>query len=188
MVIVAGIAFIVACRKTIEKAPVSNPSMNYIDLSDTSVAFNRYFSIDLDGNGEKDVAFGTLLVGDPINKQDKMQWLVTTSFNGSLPVDNDEKIPVLNEEDSIPVNNFRGYNWYNASAVLLAQKVIGEQSVFWQGDWKSVSHRFIPVQVKKNNLLYNGWVEVSFSMTDEKLILHEAAICKEAGKKIEAGK
>lgn len=186
----AAIAVMAACKKTtVTPAPVNATLMAYINLHDTAVAFNRYAAFDLDSNGEKDVLFSTLLVGDPIAQQDKKQWYVSTSINTSLPVNDNESIPVLTDKDSISVKNFNGYTWYNAASVLLAEKIIGMTgSPFWQGDWKQAAHNFLPLQVVKNGAKYNGWVEVSFSTGDEKIILYRAALCKEKDKAVIAGK
>lgn len=186
-ILLSSVVLIASCKKD-SQAPVEDKLMTYIDLKDSAVTFNHAASYDLNGDGEKDVLFSTLLVGDPIYKQDKKQWYVTSSFNASLPVE-DESIPVLKMADSIPVANFNGYNWYNASSIILAQKVIGEVGdPIWQGDWKNAAHRFIPIQLKKANDVFNGWIEVSFSTANEKIILHKAAISKKAGTAIVAGK
>ena len=179
-----------ACSKPtpVKPTPVS-PNMTYLNFSDTAILFDRNASFDLDGNGEKDIRFSTLLVGDPISQQDKKQWLAVCSFNTNLPVNTNENIPVLNLDDQIPTNNFSGYNWYNATGIVLSQKVIGVSAApFWEGAWKDASHRFIPIQLKKNSLLYNGWVEVSFDKLQEKLILHKSAMSQEAAKTVLAGK
>lgn len=186
-ILLSSVALIASCKKD-DKPPADDKPMAYIDLKDSAVTFNHAATFDLNGDGEKDVMFNTLLVGDPINKEDRKQWYVTSSFNASLPVE-DESIPVLKMADSIPVANFNGYTWYNASSIILAQKVIGEVGdPIWQGDWKNAVHRFIPIQLKKANGVFNGWVEVSFSTANEKVILHKAAISKQAGKGIAAGK
>jgi len=188
-ILLSGVVLIASCKKNDQPTPVDNKPMTYIDLKDSAVTFSHSASYDLNGDGEKDVLFSTLLVGDPINKEDKKQWYVTSSFNASLPVEEGESIPVLNLADSIPVGNFNGYTWYNASSIILAQKVIGEVGdPIWQGDWKNAAHRFIPIQLKKTDGVYNGWIEVSFSTANEKIILHKAAISKQAGKAIAAGK
>jgi hypothetical protein len=180
----------VACKKTgVEPDVAPYPSLIVKDLSDTSIAFGRIAYLDLDDNGEKDVLFSTQLVGDPIEQKDKKQWFVTSSFNANLPVNGTEHIPVLRYLDSIPLNDFSGYVWYNASSIVLSQKTITMRTApYWEGDWKEASHRFVPIQLKKQNELYNGWIEVSFSIGNEKLTLHKAAICKEANKSIIAGK
>ncbi len=174
-----------ACKKNEQRPPVkTEPTVSYINLSDTSIPFNGYASFDLNKDGQKDVAFGTQMVGDVINKQDKKQWLVITSFYSSLPVNESEQIPMMNLFDTVAVANFSGYNWYNASSILLVQKVITSETNFWEGDWKNASHRFVPLQVAKGNTLYNGWVEISFSQAAEKMILHKAAISNEANREV----
>lgn len=185
--IFCSLAILSACKKTKDILPITPSIMKYTNLHDSVVSFNKSASFDLDGDGEKDVRFATLLVGDPIAKQDKMQWYVASFFHSSLPVNNEEKIPVLNNADNIPIGNFSGYNWYNASAIVLAQKIITEQTTYWEGDWKDVNHRFIPLQVKKNNALYNGWVEISFNKEQEQIILHKAAISNNPNQNIKAG-
>ncbi len=180
---------IASCKKDrVANLPPVQPSMNYIDLHDTVVVFHRGAGFDLDGNQTKDVYFGTLLVGDPLMQQDKWQWLVSSSFYANLPVNHLEQIPRMNKDDLIPVENFGNYNWYNASTILLAQKVIGMTSTFWEGEWKNASHHFVPIQILKNNGRYNGWVEISFNMNEEKLVLHKAAVSIEADKIVKAGR
>lgn len=186
--LIALIILFASCKKDSILKPVSaQPPMNYINLHDTAIGFGQMASFDLNGNGEKDVRFNTMLVGDALKHVDKKEWLVTTTINTSLPVDAYEQIPVMAVADSIPEFDFQEYHWYNASSVLLAQKVIGEAYNSWDGVWKDASHKFIPVQVRDYRSLYNGWIEISFSTTDEKLVLHKAAICTEQGRTIKAG-
>ena len=187
-----GLAVItlVACKKNCpEPVDEVHPPMLYKNFEDSSIAFRKIAFLDLDNNGEKDVLFSTQLVGDPIEQKDKEQWMVTTSFNANLPVNATENIPVLHYLDRIPFNAFSGYTWYNASSILLSQKTITmTPPAYWEGQWKNASHRFIPFQLQKEGGVYNGWIEVSFSTTSEKLILHKAAVCKKANKNILAGK
>lgn len=186
------LSLIAGCKKKVETAPVPaptpHPTMMYRNLGDTSVAFGRYASFDLNNDGEKDVYFTTQLVGDPIAQQDKMQWLVTSSFNTNLPVNTSERIPMLQFQDVIPVYDFSGYYWYNASSILLAQKTIpAAPPNYWEGDWKSSAHHFIPLQVLKDGKRYNGWVEVSFSILTERLIIHRSAVSIEPQQQVKAG-
>ena len=165
----ALVIFLSACTKTLVKPRPGSPRVTYQHFSDSAVMFGRSASFDLDGNGEKDIHFATLLVGDPLSQQDKRQWLAVCSFNTSLPVNKDENIPVLNLNDLIPINDFSGYRWYNASGIVLSQKVIGMSApAYWEGAWRDASHRFIPIQLRKNSLVYNGWVEISFDKLLEK--------------------
>jgi hypothetical protein len=52
---------------------------------------------------------------------------------------------------------------------------------------KLANHKYLPVYLKKNGHVYFGWIELSFDTIAEKIILHRAALCTEAGQKIKAG-
>ncbi|HYM92849.1 MAG TPA: hypothetical protein VET23_01830 [Chitinophagaceae bacterium] len=192
LALLAVIGFVTACNKTKPMnpdppPPSSHPAMIYIDFGDNAIQFGNYKIVDLDKDGLYDIVFSTLLVGDPINRIDKKQWLVNSSFYTNLPVKN-ETIPVMNYGDSIPVKNFSGHEWYNASSIVLAQKIISfTQTPYWEGGWKQASHQYLPIQLNRNNELFNGWIEISFISASEKVVLHEAAICMEANKGIIAG-
>jgi len=180
-----------SCKKDkpLPLPPPPQQSMRYTNLGDTAIRIDRGATFDLTGDGEWDVFFGTLFLGDPLNHVDKRQWLVGSAFDASLPVNGNEKIPVLQKDEVIPINGFPGYSWFNASMVYLTQKIIGFNGPpVWEGDWTNANHRFIPIRVKKNNALFNGWVEVSFSTTEEKLIVHKAAISTEPGVSVKAGR
>lgn len=185
---------VVACQKEdVSQQPVPpgdvHPLMSYINLSDTTIVFGKAASYDLDSNGSKDVYFATQLVGDPLRQQDKKQWLAGGSLTTHFPINANESIPVMNAMDEIPVVSFLGYNWYNAPEIRVAQKIISmNMPPYWEGDWKEANHRYIPVQIKTDSALYNGWVEVSFSTDNETMILHKAALSKKANKAIKAGK
>ncbi|THU38124.1 hypothetical protein FAM09_15685 [Niastella caeni] len=189
MIVVAGFALLLAgCCKKDNVPEATNPEMRYLNLNDSGVVFNRSASFDLDGNGSKDIYFTTMLVADPLNKQDKKQWWVTSSFYANLPVNDIEEIPVMQMGETIYPESFSGYTWYNASGVILAQKIFTDnQPPYWAGKWKDASRRFIAIQIINNSKVYNGWVEISFSNTEEKVIIHRAAICKEANNTIKAG-
>lgn len=182
------IVLIASCGKEPPKPAPSPVEMSYIDLQDTVIRFHNSAKFDMNGDGAWDVFFDTELVGDPIYKVDKMQWLIGSAFYANLPVNSNESIPVLQMEHQIPVKDFSGYSWYNASTICLTQKIIGYDDAYWDGDWKTASHNFIPIQVLKNEARYNGWIEVSFDASQEILILHKAAISKEAGRDVIAGK
>jgi hypothetical protein len=190
LIVVSGFALLLAgCKKDTVAPPVaSHPDMRYLNLKDSGVVFNRSASFDLDGNGSKDIYFSTMLVGDPLAQQDKKQWWVSSSFDANLPVNENEEIPVMQRSDSIYLKSFSGYNWYNASWVMLAQKIISDtRPPYWEGKWKDVSQRFVAIQILNNGNLYNGWIEVSFNKAEEKVIIHRAAISKEANKVVMAG-
>jgi hypothetical protein len=185
------ILLLAACKKNppVEvPVPAPAPQMIYKDFHDSVIRFNRAATFDLDGTGSWDVVFTTQLTGDPLSQQDKWQWLVNSSFDASLPVNVEEQIAVMQKGDEINATNPAGYNWYNASSILLAQKIIGMNApAYWDGLWKDASHRYIAIQINKNNAMYYGWIEVSFNAATDRLIVHRSGVSQEGGKAVKAG-
>ncbi|MGC4103774.1 hypothetical protein [Ferruginibacter sp.] len=183
---------LVSCKK--EKQPMATPDipntvMEYFDLNNQEIkAGAPGFSIDVDHDNRNDLAFSTQLVGDPINQVDKLQFLAGSNIKVNFAVNSNEAVPVMEAGDLIPLQNFDGYEWFELSSIVLVQKISSlTQPAFWEGHWKNASHRYLPYQVVKGDKLYNGWVELSVDTINEKLLLHRAAISKEAGKAVKAG-
>ncbi|RFS20530.1 hypothetical protein DVR12_18360 [Chitinophaga silvatica] len=182
---------LVSCRKkeVVKPSPDVYPLMQYFDLKDSVVQAGKYCLLDLDNDKEYDVVFSTLLVGDPIQKVDKSQWLAGTSLKASLLIGSAEELPVFRLLDSIPIANLPAHTWYNAAASVIAQKIMplsGDD--YWEGEWKSANHQFIGIQLLRNQHKINGWIEISFNQATEKLILHRAAICQTPDVTVYAGK
>ncbi len=175
MSILSLLFFLTSCKK-----PVSyNPGMIYTDLENKEIKFNQSSSIDFNHDAVMDLRFYTMFLGDPIAQQDKKKYLVIAKINCFLPINSNENAPMLKKGESVPLENFSGYNWCEMAQVELAQKVIGiSGDPFWEGLWKSSSHKFLPVQIKVNNQRFNGWLELSIDINSETLILHKAAISK----------
>jgi hypothetical protein len=188
-VIVLSILF-VGCKKEINQpAPVpSPPNMMYTDLGNLAVRFGQHKSINLNGDNTLDLLFSTMLVGDPVLRRDRRQYFVNADFDVFLLTNPQEQTPGLSKGTLIETADHAGYNWFNASSIVLTEKIVEESGpAYWEGNWKNADHKNLPVQIRKNNLRYNGWVEASFNMNTEELILHRAAIATEAGKTVLAG-
>ena len=96
---------------------------------------------------------------------------------------------MLNSGDAITIKKHTGFNWYNASSLVIAEKIIGETGpARWEGNWKNADHKYFALQVRRGTLRFNGWVELSFKTATEEFVLHRAAISKEPGKDVIAGK
>ena len=168
--------------------PLPQPEMKYVDLSGKEITQSNSITLDLDSDGKNDLRFHTLLVADPIAKQDKLQFYAMSLVESFLPVNANEEIPVMNEGDMIFTNNFSNFSWFEISSIVLVQKVTGIAGPsFWEGPWKNAAHKFLPIQVKVNQQRFNGWVELSMNIQQQRLVLHKAAICRQAGKNIKAG-
>jgi len=181
-----------SCSRTEEVIPEPEKEirMEYFNLENKEIKYGYpSSSIDLNHDGKYDIRFETLLVGDPIEQVDKVQFLISTSIGVCLPVNINESIPFMNIGDSIPLDDFNGYMWFELSSILLVQKVISfNLPDKWEGTWREANHKFIPFQVKTADKRYNGWVEISADILNEKLILHKAAISTNANKTVCAGK
>lgn len=146
------------------------------------------FSIDLNRDARIDLVFSTLLVGDPLNQVDKLQFLVQSNIKVNLPVKVGEEIPVMNKGDLIALTNFQGYQWFELSSIVLVQKIISfNQAPIWEGHWKLAANKYIPFQIIVSDKIYGGWIEISVNTANEKLIVHRAAISKDANKVVKAG-
>jgi hypothetical protein len=189
LIATASLLFI-ACKKenTVITPPASpaHPQMVYTDLQNAEVKFLQSKRVDVDGDGSTDFSFGVLLVGDPILQRDRLQFYVNSGVKRNLLNDDQDQSPVLNKFDSIGKTH-PGYTWWEISAIVLAEKVIDNSGTSWQGLWKNADHKYLPIQVDKNGKLFHGWIELSFSTSDEKLILHQAALSKEQERSIQAG-
>lgn len=172
----------------VQPPPQSHPPMKYTSLNNVAIKFGQQKSLDIDGDHTVDLLFSSILVGDPILRRDRRQYYVNAAFNVYSLVNGQEQTPRLESGDPILVVDHPGFNWFNASSIMLAEKIIEETGpAHWEGNWKDAAHGYMPVQIRKNDLVYNGWVEMSFNTNTEELILHRAAICSEAGKNIKAG-
>ncbi|RYG27288.1 MAG: hypothetical protein EOO01_41600 [Chitinophagaceae bacterium] len=176
----------VACmKKGVEDIP--HPPMQYMYLQNLEIGANEYYHLDVDANGTPDFTFHTLLVGDPVLKQDRRQFLVGSKVETNLLNNPSDESPKLNKGDRIRLRE-SGYEWYEVSSIVLVEKVTSlHGKISWRGLWKEAAHHYLPLQVEKNGQVFLGWVEVSFNTATQKLILHKAAISTEGGKEIRAG-
>jgi hypothetical protein len=181
--------FLSACEKNpVCEEPASPlPTMRYTDLQNFEIKYGTYKRVDVDGDGKTDFYFETLLLGDALGQRDRLQFYADSKIDTYLPVNESEEVPRLSSGDWVKVEH-PGHTWYEISAIVLAEKVMplnGDN--YWDGMWKGAAHKFLPIMIKKGELRYYGWIELSFDTTAEKMILHRAAISLEANKEVKAG-
>jgi hypothetical protein len=192
------LAFVViasACEKDKNKDndnPGQHPAMTYVDLQNREIRLNQEAVFDLDGDDRLDVAFLVYHIGDPVEQKEKTRFTILGSAIVSFLTkdENDQSYsPVKNTNDVIHIANELPYEWWGASETSLAQKTEPQgQPAYWEGNWKNASHKFFPIQFVKMNKRYAGWIELSFDMQAEKLVLHRAAFSKVADTDILAGR
>lgn len=181
-----------SCKKeTVNVMPClpAQTEMTYINLHEKVVKRNApAIVLDLNLDGQYDLVFGVQLVGDPLLMVDKTQFLVSSSFYTNLPINTNEEILPLSKLTTIPLSSFNGHTWYNVGSTVLMEKVEDIHSaITWNGVWKNVAYKYLPIQVTQNDKRYNGWVELSTNTQDQQLILHRAALSKFPEKEVQAG-
>ncbi len=183
--IVLGCLFLLgSCKK--ENDIPANYSVEFFDLQNAAVKYQQPVTLDFTKDGNTDFSFGVLLVGDPVLQRDRYQFYVSSRVKTNLLNDTNDESPMLNKGDKIGLNH-EGYTWYEVSAIVLAEKIVTNQSTTWSGRWTNANHKYLPVQIEREGKLFNGWIEVSFNKTEEKIILHKAALSKFPNVSIRAG-
>jgi hypothetical protein len=180
---------LIACGKEKPLTPPAvspQPVMAYKDLENQEVKYGQYQYVDLDNDGTRDFLFNVQLVGDPMLQRDRIQFYANSGIKRNLLNNDVDETPMLNKGDSISKRHV-GYNWWEISSIVLAEKLVYASGSSWEGIWKNADHKYLPIQIEKNGKLYHGWIEISFSIAEEKLILHKAAISTEEDKGIKAG-
>lgn len=183
---------LMACRKDETEIPPPPPpplpQMMYTDFQNFEAGEGRSKIFDIDSNGTADFMFATRLIGDPILMRDRLQFLGFSAISAYVLADPFNNSLVLNKGASITSVAPQGFDWFEVQDVLIAEKITPMHGpVFWEGNWKDASHKYLPLQVRKEGQIYNGWIELSLDKTKEKLILHKAGVSKEAGKNVKAG-
>jgi len=179
---------IASCQKK-ENDVLPAPKMKYIDLHQSEVNMSTTKRIDVDEDGTIDFSFKTYLIGDPILKQDRHVFVVGSTIETYLlAIDNTETGKRMEKGDLIGLMPPSGFEWFQIAQIVMTEKVIPESNPnYWRGEWKDASHHFLPIQVRRNGLRYNGWIETSMDTNGERMILHKAAISTEAHKDVRAG-
>jgi hypothetical protein len=180
-----------------EKEPVAPPSLpdpapdiSYIDLKHRAITRGANGALlDLNNDKRPDIYFGVQLVGDPINKVDKNQWIIVSDSRTRLAVNTDDQVPALPNGFSIPVEDFDGYSWYESIESTLMERIDDVNGIIgWRGSWLGITKKYLPFQIGTATGLYNGWIELTVDAQQQQVTLHRAAVSTTAGKAIVAGK
>ena len=167
-----------------------HPAMTYVDLHNREIKLNQEAMFDIDNDGRPDVAFFVYYIGSGQGIKTRFTILGSAAVSFLTKDDNDQSVsPVKNPDDVIHTQNELPYEWWGASEAYLAEKVEPQgQAPYWLGNWKNAHHKFFPILFNRLNKRYAGWIELSFDMQAEKLVLHRAAFSTVADNNIQAGK
>ena len=186
IVFAAVVVMFSSCRKTEVIDPVQFPDVKYILLHDAEISSGKWKAVDVDEDGINDFNFHTLLVGDPLLQQDKLQYYAGSGIEDYLLNNELEQTPCLYKYDDISMH-LPGYEWNHISSIILAEKVTGiTDPPFWRGNWKNASHRYLPFRINRNGKDFLGWIELSLNTETGKIILHRAALSTKPNVSIKA--
>lgn len=187
-----------SCRKTpLVKPPgqpVETPAMTYFDLSGKSVKFGQTLSIDLNGDGRRDVWFETEQVADNLNNLLKDCYVARTYLYCNLLINDNlddwegESQP-LDKGSEVTVGNAAGKLWLNLASVNIMRKMTQTEtnSVHWESKWINRGHLYLGLQFFQNKKWHTGWIELEADSGAEKLTFYKAAVSVEPEKPVKAG-
>jgi hypothetical protein len=176
-----------SCKKESVSDNFQQPPMQYTDHQDKLIGFSNPGSIDVDRDGNKDFVFEVLLVGDPVLQRDRRQFYIISRIHTALLNDDMDRSPAL-DQGSFILPAHIGYDWWEISAVVLAEKISPAQGPeVWDGNWKNAVRKNLPFRLARNNQFYYGWIEMTMDIQAEKLVIHRSGLSSIAGARVRAG-
>jgi len=160
-----------------------------IDLEQKEIKYGAApVLLDFDNDGTRDFIFNVVLVGDPAMGVVKRKFMAGSGVNSLFAMNVNQEVPCMSKGESIPLDNFNGYEWNLVLSALLVERwedIPG--NITWHGNWKNAVKKYLPFQMKINNKKHNGWVELSIDIANQKVILHKAAYSKKPETAIKTG-
>jgi hypothetical protein len=150
------------------------------NLDDVRVGYNLPFSLDIDLDGDHEYGFTTGLLGN--SEGDHLIFkIVPLRSNGALG--KDEKVIKLESGiDILPEDTFEKF------VEPLVTKSITANGTSFSGEWKDANDQYIGLKfILDDNKPYYGWIKISFSQEEEKLIVHDFSYQSMANTKITTG-
>jgi hypothetical protein len=178
------ITFLISCGKE-DAAVTPTATVEYINLRDTVLQSNQIV-FDFNKDSKPDLMFYIESVSGTPHDYGEFR-VVPQIESGVLAKEATPK--VLNKDDMILFENNPGYNWIDDPVILATRYYpIQLENSYWDGAWKNVQNKYLGMQLTKDNKKYSGWIRISVVNDKSRMILHDAAIRKEPGVSIAAGK
>ncbi|NUM79345.1 hypothetical protein HUU42_00965 [bacterium] len=170
----------------------SSTSIEYVDLNDTTFAYLKPLTLDVDRDGAADFNFTTSLSAG--SGESQINFLMTSIGAHRVAFDTlAEKIPVYSEGSEIG-NVLPPHQQWDALANYLGEKhYYGSTDSVWFGDFVMTEKPFVAFSLYKNvepyfgPVPYFGWIHLTFDTVQARVILHEYAYQTEPNISIKAG-
>lgn len=187
-----------SCRKSPvvkpSDPPAETPAMTYFDLGGKSIKFGQTLSIDLNGDGRRDVWFETEQVADNLNNLIKDRYVARTYLYCNLLINDnlddwDGESQPLDKGSEVTVENAAGKLWQNLASVNIMRKMTQTETnnVHWESKWINRGHLYLGLQFFQDKKWHTGWIELEADSRAEKLTFYKAAVCVEPEKPVKTG-
>jgi hypothetical protein len=177
-----------SCKK--EDDEVSS-TIEYTNYNNRAVTETTDLVLDLNKDGANDYVVTTQPVSDGTSTRLVFKVAKYQGTANRILLQEDEGAPKMMEKnETITKEALPDYEWTPLHLANLVEHVTPAQPAapYWQGTWKEKQNKYLPVQLLKDNKTYNGWIQISFSAANTpQIIVHDAAVSKEADVSIKAG-
>jgi hypothetical protein len=160
------------------------------------LSYNKFLTIDVDGNGENDFYFTSVLIyydgqshlyltASPVSKNggmlqlDETQELVTNGM-WARPLDAGAEIAPAPGANTIWSN-------FMIKGVALDVAETSSHVKTFNGPWVGKQDKYLALRIRINGAVHYGWVRMSHTTSEERLVLTGYAYNTVAGEKIKAG-
>lgn len=177
-----------SCDKEKDDEANTTPVFEYTDLQDRSVTYANPALLDLDKDGTADFSITTILIQS--NSTGYLQFRAGSAGTARLLLNEDEYTVVLDSNVVITKGNQDAFVWSPVGTAILSALDLDKEPTdnnSWSGPWKNAQEKYLPVQLVKQNKVYNGWIRMSHKSNSSEFLLHEAAISKTPNISIKAG-
>jgi hypothetical protein len=158
------------------------------------LSYNRFITLDLDGDKKNDLYFASVLVQD---SQSHLYLFAspTSTSGGKLLLDRPVPMAIngnwarpIKKGDPIPASSTQNYQWfdYMTKGILLdiIEKPTGKEL---SSPWTNQQERYLGLQLQLGGKTHYGWLRVAHRQGEEKITIAEYAYNTIAAQQIRAG-
>jgi hypothetical protein len=187
--IIIGLSSCEKDKDVVSKVTPTHPQMFYRDLSARVINMHTPGGIDINGDGPSDVWFENWTAGNDVLGTDTYTLTAAAGENSKLLTDAHDESIIYHHGGVINATGSTGFTWSDEAMFEMVSQTVPRNggAVTWDGPWKAVDHKFLPVQVTKNSQVYYGWIELSFNTATGALTLYRSGVSTEPDRDVRAG-
>lgn len=172
---------------------VNNGSISYTTINQ-ELAYNKFIALDVDNNGKNDFYFTSVLIYHGGQSHLYLLASPVSANGGKLLLDDTEEL-VMNGMWAKPLNAGTGISpvvsgntvWSNYMVKGVVLDVIQDNSNLFNGPWVGKQDYYMAIQVLISGKAHYGWVRISHTVNEERIIISGFAYNTVAEEGINAG-